>query len=257
MFLHNNILIPYWKKKFYNLICGFSLPYYGNQALTRKSHSSVRNLKENRIFLANALNIDSKTIFSPHQIHSDIVIYVNEENKGKGAYSLEDAIQGDACFTDKKNNLLLITWADCIPILLFEEKNMIIAAIHSGWRGTKDNIVKKTIDNIINIGGRSENIFAAIGPGIKNCCYEVGKDVIKYFDNELYSSFIEKKETYFFLDLQGIVYKQIVMSGIRKDKIDCYNVCPSCSKDINFFSCRKDGKENFEGQAAFIGLYDF
>ncbi len=256
MFLYNNLLIPDWKKKFKNLICGFSLPYYGNMALTRKSHSSGRTLKENRIFLADNLNIDSSTIFSPHQIHSDIVIYVNDENRGKGAYSLDNAIAGDACFTDKKNNLLLITWADCIPVLLFEENKKIVAAIHSGWRSTKDNIVEKTINSIISIGGKIENIWVAIGPGIKSCCYKVGEDVIKYFYNELYSSFIIQKDSSFFLDLQAIVHKQVIMTGIDQNKIDYYNICNCCSTKINFFSSRRDGKDKFEGQAAFIGIYE-
>lgn len=124
MFLENHILIPDWSKKYSDVICGFSLPYYGNMALTRKSHSTGRTLKENRILLAETLKIDSKKIFSPHQIHSDIVIYVDDKNSGCGAHSIDDAIEGDACFTDRKNNLLLVTWADCIPVLLFESKKI-------------------------------------------------------------------------------------------------------------------------------------
>lgn len=256
MFLYNNILIPEWKKKFNNIVCGFSLPYYGNQALTRKSYSYGRTLKENRIFLANSLNIDSKTIFSPYQIHSDIVIYVDERNRGRGCYSLENATEGDACFTNKKNNLLLISWADCIPVLLFDNKELIVAAIHSGWRSTKENIIQKTIKSIVSIGGSIQNIWAAVGPGIKSCCYRVGEEVIKYFDKEIYYPFIFKKNGSFFIDLQSIVHKQLILEGIKEEKIDYYNVCNCCSKDINFFSCRKNGKENFEGQAAFIGIYE-
>ena len=140
MVFKENILIPEWKKNFNNLICGFTTPFFGNMALTRKSVSTNRNLKENRIFLADYLKISSDKIFSPHQIHSDSVIYVDEKISGRGAYSLDNAIQGDACYTDKKNNLLIVSWADCIPVLLFEKEKGIVAAIHSGWRGTKENI---------------------------------------------------------------------------------------------------------------------
>ncbi|HOV13909.1 MAG TPA: peptidoglycan editing factor PgeF [Spirochaetota bacterium] len=254
MYLDNNLLIPDWEKEFDNLVCGFSLPYYGNQALTRKSYSTGRTLKENRMFLAENLNIDSKTIFSPHQTHSDIVIYVHGNNSGKGCYSLEDAIEGDACFTDKKNNLMLVTWADCIPIILFEDKKSIVAAVHSGWRGTKDNIVTKTVLNMLKIGGSIENIYAAIGPGIRDCCYKVGNDVAEYFNNENYASFIRRDGEDIYLDLQSIIYKELVLAGVKEEKIDSYGKCNSCSKEIDFFSCRKVGKEYFEGQAAFIGF---
>lgn len=255
MFLENNILIPDWKKDFRDLICGFTLPYYGNLALTRKSYSTNRSLKENRVFLANTLNIDSKTIFSPHQIHSDIVIYVNEENSGRGAYSIDDAIQGDACITDKKNNLLLVTWADCIPILLFEYKKGIVAAIHSGWRGTKDKLSTKVIKNILEIGGKVENIYCAIGPGIKDCCYKVGSEVVEYFHTKEYNEFIKQKNNEFYLDLQQIVYTELILAGINEKNIDSYPKCNSCDKEYNFFSCRKDGKDHFEAQAAFIGIF--
>jgi len=255
MLFEENILIPLWKKEFNNLICGFTTPFFGNMALTRQSLSTKRNLKDNRIFLTNSLNISSNTIFSPHQIHSDIVLRVDEKNSGRGAYSLDDALEGDACVTDKKNILLLVTWADCIPVLLFEKEKGIIAAIHSGWRGAKDNIAAKTIKKIIEIGGNENNLYAAIGPGIRNCCYKVGIEVVKYFDNHNYSEYIKKNDNEYYLDLQSIVYRQIILAGVKKEKIDNYGECNSCSTKIEFFSCRKDGKEKFEGQAAFIGIY--
>lgn len=255
MFLENNILVPDWKKSFNNLVCGFTLPYYGNMALTRKSISFSRTLIENRKILSNNLNIKSDSIFSPHQIHSDVVIYVDKKSYGKGAFSLEDAIEGDACFTDIKNNLMLVTWADCIPIILYESNKNIVAAVHSGWRGTKTNIVSKTIDEIIRIGGERDYIFASIGPGIRDCCYQIGNEVADFFNIPLYSEFLKKKSNEYYLDLQSVVYKQLIMSAIPKANIDSFGFCNSCSTAPSFFSCRKDGKEHFEGQAAFIGIY--
>ncbi|HNZ26244.1 MAG TPA: peptidoglycan editing factor PgeF [Spirochaetota bacterium] len=255
MLFKENILIPQWKKEFNNLICGFTTPFFGNMALTRRSVSTKRTLKENRVFLSETLNIPSNTIFSPRQTHSDTVLYVNDNNVGRGAYSLDGAQDGDACITDKKNILLLVSWADCIPVLLFEEEKGICAAIHSGWRGAKENIAAKTIKKIIEIGGKESNIYAAVGPGIRDCCYKVGIDVIKYFENDNYSEFIRKNDGEYYLDLQSVVCRQIILSGVKKENIDNYGECNSCSTKIEFFSCRKDGKEKFEGQAAFIGIY--
>ncbi|HPO49740.1 MAG TPA: peptidoglycan editing factor PgeF [Spirochaetota bacterium] len=255
MFLKNNTLKPEWSRDCKNLICGFTLPYFGNQALTRKSYSTGKTLKENRIFLAENLGIDSGSIFSPRQTHSDIVVFVDDENSGRGSYSIEDAVEGDACLTDKNNNLLLVTWADCIPAILFEKEKNIVAAIHSGWRGTKENITGKTVEKMVELGGDPENIFAAIGPGIRDCCYQIGSEVAEYFKNKEYCEYLKIKDGEYRLDLQSVIYKQLLLSGIKKENIDNAEKCNCCDKEINFFSCRKDGKENFEAQAAFIGVY--
>lgn len=254
MIIEKEVLIPDWKINFPGLICGFSLPVLGNQALTRKSISTKQSTKQNRINLANHLKINSRYIFYPHQIHSDIIITVTEKNRGMGAYSINNAIKGDACITNKENILLMITWADCIPVLLYDPYSKWMGAIHTGWKGTLINLADKTINalkvNTVNI----KNIYAAIGPGIRDCCYKVGDEFKMYFKDTGLSSFLIEKENDLYFDLAGSVHKQLIEAGIEKRKIDFYGKCNSCSEDPYFFSCRKDGK-NFEGQAAFIGLF--
>ena len=120
MYIKNNLLIPDWNKKYPDLLSGFTLPFYGNQALTRKSRTNNRTTKENRFFLADTLKVNIKNFFYPHQIHSDIVIKIDKNKKGLGAYSLNNAIKGDACITNEKGILLLVSWADCIPVLLYD-----------------------------------------------------------------------------------------------------------------------------------------
>ena len=252
MFLKDNILVPDWANLFSNLYCGFTLPFYGNQALTRDSISFNRNLQQNRELLAEKTGTTLERIFSPHQIHSDIILYVDENRVGNGAFSLANAIEGDACYTDIKDVLLLVTWADCIPVILFEKDMQLAAAIHSGWRGTKDNIVINTVKKIIDRGGKLSNLYAAIGPGIKDCCYQIGDDVAGYFNNDEYSQFLKVRVKNYFLDLQSVVFKQLLSSGIKIENIDNYGVCNCCDKNNHFFSCRRDGKDYFEGQAAFI-----
>lgn len=254
MIIEKNILIPEWGKKTPKLTCGFTLPELGNQALTRKSITTEKSTKQNRIGLAKQLKINSKNIFYPHQIHSDIVITVTETQRGMGAYSINNTIKGDACITNKENMLLMITWADCIPILLYDPCSNWIGAIHTGWRGTLNNIVEKTIINLKTNHVNIKNIFAAIGPGIRECCYKVGNEFKEYFKSISLSNFLIEKKDGLYFDLAGSVFKQLIEEGIEKGKIDFYGKCNSCSKDPIFFSCRKDGKY-FEAQAAFIGLF--
>jgi YfiH family protein len=254
MFNKNNLLIPKWNKQYPDLLSGFTLPFYGNQALTRKSRTNNRTTKENRYFLADKLKVDIKNFFYPHQIHSDIIIRVDKNKKGLGAYSLNNAIKGDACITNEKDILLMVSWADCIPILLYDPISNWIAAVHSGWRGTVSNIIGKTINTLKENNADPEKILAAIGPGIRNCCYKVGNEFQEHFKETGLSKFLKEKKEGLYFDLAGSVYKQLIDSGIKKTNIDFYGNCNSCSKDPVFFSCRKDGK-NFEGQAAFIGLF--
>ena len=254
MIKKNNLLLPDWSKKYPNLICGFTLPVYGNQALTRKSITNGKTTKQNRIYLADTLKVNIENFFYPHQIHSDIIIKVDKTKKGLGAYSIKKTIKGDACITNEKNILLIITWADCIPILLFDPFSNWIAAIHSGWKGTLYNISGKTLDILKNNNVDIKNLFAAIGPGIRDCCYKVGIEFKEYFKKKELSKFLIEKDDGLYFDLAGSMYKQLISSGIKKEKIDFYGKCNACSKDPIFFSCRKDGK-NFEAQAAFVGLF--
>jgi polyphenol oxidase len=112
------------------------------------------------------------------QIHSDIVYVVESAGIPQG----ESAPQGDALITRDGGILLAVQTADCIPILLADTKQRAVAAIHSGWRGTAQRIVEKTLGRMqMEFGTRPADVIAAIGPGIGGCCYEVGHEVVKEF----------------------------------------------------------------------------
>jgi polyphenol oxidase len=97
------------------------------------------------------------------------------------------------------------------------------------------------------------NIYAAIGPGIRGCCYRVGPEFREYFGNGGMGQFLIEKDKGLFFDLSGAVYSQLAGLGLDEQKIDFYGKCTCCSKKPSFFSNRKDGPD-FEGQAAFIGI---
>ena len=254
--MHENelFLIPSWADQFKDLKCGFTLPSVGNQALTRKSISSGRSTRENRLELARHLSISSSSFFSPHQIHSDIVIIVDEEKNCKGASSIDNAIEGDACITKEKEVLLIITWADCIPVILYDPITGWIGAVHSGWKSSVKNIAGKAINLFIKNGVHPSDVYAAIGPGIRDCCYQVDDEFKKQFSKSGLMDFFREEEDQIYFDLSGAVYRQLLNLGLDKGKIDFYGKCTCCSKTPSFFSFRKDGKD-FEGQAAFIGRF--
>jgi YfiH family protein len=117
------------------------------------------------------------------QIHSDIVHRVDAaETLAPGSVSREVVLQGDALFTRERGALLVVQTADCIPILLADRKRRAVAAIHAGWRGTLRRIAEKTLGRMqMEFGTQAKDVIAALGPGIGQCCYEVGEDVAKEF----------------------------------------------------------------------------
>ena len=253
MKLQNNILIPDWAGKF-SIKCGFTTPTYGNQALTRKCRTGT--LADNRAQLCKAIGTDPNRIYAPHQIHGKTVLTADESNLGHGAFGLDNAEDGDACITKQNGITLITTWADCIPIILYDDKTHTAAAVHSGWRGTALNITAETVRTILADSPHSDpaNIYASVGPGIRGCCYEVGDEVADTFLDmgSAVARHVTKKDGRYKLDLQSVVYEQLIQCGILPNHIDRSTLCTCCNADPTFFSCRKDGRDIFEGQAAFI-----
>jgi YfiH family protein len=144
------------------------------------TRASVLDNRKN--FLA-ATGASKMHLVALRQIHSDIAHRVHApENPESPDASPEVPLQGDALFTREPGVLLAIQTADCIPILLADTKRRAIAAIHAGWRGTLHRIAEKTLGRMqMEFGTRPQDVIAALGPGIGQCCYEVGADVAKEF----------------------------------------------------------------------------
>src|SRR5579872_3178802 len=93
--------------------------------------------------------------------------------------------EGDALITDRAGLGVSVRTADCYPILLADPVARAVAAVHAGWRGTAARVVQETIASMRReFGTQPANLFAAIGPGIGQCCYEVGEEVARQFGRE-------------------------------------------------------------------------
>ena len=139
---------------------------------------SRERVLENRARFFAALGASKMRVVALRQIHSDIVHVVGAADVPQG----EQAASGDALITREPGVLLTIQTADCIPILLADSEQRVVAAIHSGWRGTVQRVAEKTLGRMqMEFGTRPRDVVAALGPGIGGCCYEVGHDVVKEF----------------------------------------------------------------------------
>ena len=116
-----------------------------------------------------SLQIPATSIMIPRQTHSTNVCWVD---------TFGEVPDTDAVITDKPGLCIAVKTADCIPVLLFDQHQHRIAAIHAGWRGTVGRIVEKTLQQMQS---RAEDISAIIGPGISLESFEVGDEVYEQF----------------------------------------------------------------------------
>ena len=147
--------------------------------------------------------------------------------------------------------------ADCVPILLYNSKKKVIAAVHSGWRGTAKAILVKTIEMMINnYGCEPSSIIAGLGPSIGSCCYTVSSDVYDAFNSFTWKEkvFRSGADKLLKLDLWNANKELLLAAGILEKNIELSNLCTQCISGV-FYSSRA-GKGNTGRMAAGIMLID-
>ncbi len=117
-----------------------------------------------------ALGLRLEDLALPRQVHSDNVLWMHEAGRPEAT---------DAVITDKPGLCVCVKTADCIPVLLYDTRQRIVAAIHAGWRGTVSRTVQKTIEKMHPISPK--DLHAIIGPGISLEWFEVGNEVYEAF----------------------------------------------------------------------------
>lgn len=182
--------------------------------------------------------VKTKNIFFMNQVHSDMVVIKTDK---KPSFPKSDGI-----ITPLKGIALAIKSADCLPIFLFDNKNKIISAIHSGWRGAALKIVKKAIKKLEQVfNSKPSDIYAFLGPAINGSCYEVGKEVYEQFSflgKRKNDFFTRTKNNKFYMDLKGINTYILESAGIPTENIEICELCTHCEKD--FYSYRRDSNNS-------------
>lgn len=216
-----------------------------------------RNLlarKESFRRLCEAIELNAENLTKPNQMHTDNVAIIDK------VCTQEELKDTDGVITAKENIVLATTNADCILYLLYDPQNRVIANIHSGWRGSYQRIVEKTIDKMIeNFNCNPEDIIVCICPSIRRCCFEVDADVKEMFCEKF--SFLENldefivngyNENKFYIDTVGINNCLLQAKGIKKENIYDSGICSVCNSDL-VHSYRAE-KEEFKLSAAIISL---
>ena len=135
-------------------------------------------VRENRRRLAAAFGANSGDFAFARQVHGAGVSVVDEADRGSGAFSLDDAIEGaDALVTTSPGVVLAILTADCVPIVLHDPVAGVLACVHAGWRGTVAGVTAAALAAMQRLGACPADVTAGIGPAIGADRYQVGPDV--------------------------------------------------------------------------------
>ncbi len=182
------------------------------------------------------------------QVHSDIVHFIEKRPR--------QSLRGDALVTRVPSFLLVIKTADCLPVLLVDEKTRVVAAVHCGWKGTRLKVLEKAVRGMSErYGVDPRSLLAAFGPCIDGGCYEVGEDVrFLYaeggFSDSLFAPVPGHPEKYLF-DLRAAARLQLMDLGMKAENIFSVDICTHC--DPAYPSFRRD-KDECGRMLSFIGL---
>lgn len=234
------IIKPHIFKSYPEIIFGLSTkisvdakpPFYFNLSYSVGDDKNVVEKSRKDFFESIGLSIQS--VAYQRQIHSDIINVV-----GCGG----DCGESDALITNKKNLGIAVIVADCTPVFLYDKKQKVISAIHSGWRGTDEKIVDKTLHKMRNdYNTQPENLIVYIGPSISQINYEVGIEVAEKFDKQ----FVICIDGKLYLDVSGIIYQTIKNFGIPVNQVQKSELCTFEYIDL-LHSYRRDG--NLSGRS--------
>jgi polyphenol oxidase len=175
------------------------------------------------------------------QIHSGLVL--EAVPPGGDRFS-----EGDGLVTNTPGMLVGVRTADCVPILIADDRTRAVASVHAGWRGTAQNIVGAAVRELITrFGSRAEDLHAAVGPSIGPCCYEVGVEVARQFDTpepERGTAQGPRK-----IDLPGINEIQLRDAGVTD--VWVAHECTFC-ESAKYYSFRRE-KEHAGRMMSFVG----
>jgi purine-nucleoside/S-methyl-5'-thioadenosine phosphorylase / adenosine deaminase len=230
----------------------------------------------NRKLFAQAITSKASTpLISLRQFHSNRIVHAAGADAAR-----KQPHEADGQITAEPGLLLAIQTADCIPVLVADKKQRVVAAFHAGWRGTLKRIVETGVGQMrLAYGSDPKDLIAAIGPGIGLCCYAVGEEVLSEFESqftyardlfrEVYDSDpVRRKYPMLFLtqrapghspigpslhvDLVEANRRQLLSAGLAPASIQIVGGCTQCHPDL-FFSHR--GSHGHAGRMmAVIGI---
>jgi len=202
---------------------------------------------KNRERLCKVIGADYARLIVPGQVHSATVHVVKAEEEERNLKEV------DGVATNLKGYPLLLHFADCVPIILYDPQRASLAVVHAGWRGTAACIIKNAVKEMqANFGSRPHDILGAVGPAIGTCCYPTGDDAAEKLSRtvENASGLVERasENDQFRADLKALNAMQLYEAGL--EMVDVTDLCTACRPDIFYSHRQSGGKTGRQGAMA-------
>lgn len=232
----------------HNLIQGVSNISLGSvkKKFEKRAIKFLKSLGYKEIYPENL--IWAEQVFGPN------VHICRKKDSGKSIKNADGLISGIP------QKILSIFTADCIPVLLFDRKQKVVAALHGGRECLIRGIIKNTIDKMIsNFNSKTEDILAGIGPHIRKCHYWLLPKTYHNLKKTSFKKYFLKKKGKIYFDLTGLIFDELVKAGLKKKNIEDCQICTYCQYK-KYFSARKQEKfpkiykEKKSRITSFIGL---
>lgn len=202
-------------------------PFYNN--LSKHVGDDASAIAKNRERFFGSLGISQSQLVHANQVHGDNIQHVNSP----GLYPATDAF-----ITNSPDLFLVISVADCMPVMMFDPVNNAIANIHSGWRGTQKNIAGKTVKLMSEkFNTIPAELIVFMGPAISQKNFEVDEDVAGLFPGE-YVIPKPGSEGKFLVDTGRMVFDSLVKEGVKETNIERSTICTY--DENNMHSYRRD-----------------
>jgi YfiH family protein len=209
---------------------------YTSLNLTKGTGDDPAAVDTNLENLCRALGLRREYLVSPNQRHTANVRRVGIDDRGSVCPGY------DVLVTDRPDVPVLLRFADCTPVLIYDPIHRALAVAHSGWRGTVQGSTRAAVEALRReYGSHPSAMVAAIGPSIGPCCYEVGEDVV----DAVHTAFTaadgllpRRASGRHHFDLWAANRRLLAEAGIHQ--IATSEVCTACRAD-EFFSYRASG----------------
>jgi len=231
MFLKKNYLSIkkiHIKHGFFTRLCGLSKSHFKSLNCSISNGDNKKNVSKNRLIAMKNLNLDNKKLILIKQTHSSKVIRISKTNLNK------KNLKADGMITSLNNIVLGVLTADCAPIFIYDDRNKFVCSLHSGWKGSLNNISLNAVKLFDKYNIKRNNLCAIIGPCLGANNYEVDKEFEKRFisKNTKYSKFFRNKNSVkSFFNLRGLINYQLKELGLKK----IYNINRDTYSHQNLF----------------------
>lgn len=238
-------------------IGGVSQNEYASMNLNFGRGDPDENVRENFRRFCAAAGFDERTLVASSQDHHTVIRRVTREQYGVGIWKPKDIQSVDGLITNEPDVTLVTYYADCVPLFFLDPVKRAVGLAHAGWRGTVAKIGEKTLEAMNReFGTNPRDVFAAVGPSIGPCCFEVDTPVYEEFIklNELKPlEFItEDGNGKYHIDLWEANRRILLNAGIPASHVQTAQLCTKCNADWLYSHRASGGKRG--GLAAMICL---